>query len=168
MNQQQSEHRVGERASNGQRTSTEQANLDPTSYNAAPGTRAGRIAGEHCQSHVGPWEPASSPTSSRHLVSVMSGASVAKRRRRGDDGGTWLGDLLGASVDVAHGASEVCFFLCFHVWDGLEKLIFMFLCFYVYLLGIYFLGIYFLGISFLGNFFLRAYTALIPPQFLSY
>ena len=47
VNQQQSEHRVGERASNGQRTSTEQANLDPTSYNAAPGTRAGRIAGEH-------------------------------------------------------------------------------------------------------------------------
>ena len=36
---------------------------------------------------------------------------ATKRRRRGDDGGTWLGDLLGASVDVAHGASEVWIFM---------------------------------------------------------
>ena len=152
MNQQQSEHRVGERASNGQRTSTEQANQYPTSYNAAPGTRAGRIAGEHCQIHVGPWEPASSPTSSRHLVSVIMEESGAKRRQRGkcgDDGGIGCessdakrrrrGDDRGHLAWRPVGRVRRCRAWCirgldlyvFHVWERVEKLIFMFLRFWL-------------------------------------
>ena len=98
MSQQPSEHRVGERASNSQRTSTEQANLD---LKRTPRQR---------RPQANPWEPAGSQTSSVHLVSVMA----SKRLRRADDRDTWLGDLLGASVDVAHGASEVwiCMFSC--------------------------------------------------------
>jgi len=102
---------------------------------------------------------------SRQLPNLV-GVMALKRRRRGDDRGTWIGDLLGASVDVAHGASEVWIFMFSCVgWIGEADFhVFMF---YVFL-GIYFLGIYLLGISFLGNFFLRAYTALIPLAFLSF
>ena len=114
MSQQPSEHRVGERASNSQRTSTEQANLD---LKRTPRQR---------RPQSNPWEPAGSPTSSVHLVSVMD----SKRRRRADDRDTWLGDLLGASVDVAHGASEVWICMCSCVGEigGADAHVFV-LCF---------------------------------------